>query len=134
MSMQALNPPQVGEPLGPYSQGILTGGSGQWLHIAGQVGVRPDGSVAEGFSEQADIAWSNIQEILRTAGMTVAHLVKVVTYITDEAELSLLGPVRLKYLGDARPASTLIVAKALARPEWKVEVDVVAFMSLPGEI
>jgi enamine deaminase RidA (YjgF/YER057c/UK114 family) len=78
-------------------------------------------------TEQADLAWSNLNEVLRAAGLEVADLVKVVTYVTDETQLAALGPVRLKYLGDARPASTLVVVKALARPEWLFEVEAVAF-------
>ncbi len=122
-----LNPEQIAAPVGPYSQGVLVSGAGTWLHIAGQVGMRKDGSLAQGMAEQADLAWSNLNEVLRAAGLEVADLVKVVTYVTDETQLAALGPVRLKYLGDARPASTLVVVKALARPEWLFEVEAVAF-------
>ncbi len=127
MSSQALNPSAVCPPVGLYSQAILTVGAGRWLHISGQIGVRPDGKLAEGFSEQADVAWSNVQAILRAADMDVADLVKVVTYLTDVDNMPAFGPVRTKYLGDARPASTLVIVKSLARPDWFVEIEAVAF-------
>ncbi len=44
-----------------------------------------------------------------------------------EDSFAKLGPVRGAFLGTARPASTLVVAKALARPEWLFEVEATAF-------
>src|SRR3546814_1409860 len=73
LSVQTLNPPKVCAPVGPYSQSVLTTGSGRWLHIAGQVGVRQDGALASGFAEQVDVAWTNIQEILKAAGMKIGR-------------------------------------------------------------
>jgi len=127
MTARPLNPPTVCAPLGPYSQGVLAEGRGRWLHIAGQVGVGADGALAQGFQAQAHAAWRNVAAMLQAAGMDAGHLVKVVTFVVDETHLPLLGPVRLAYLGDARPAATLIVAKALARPDWLIEVEAIAF-------
>ena len=128
-----INPESVAKPAGPYSQGILTSGPGQWLHIAGQVGVGKDGACAQGMTAQADLAWSNLFAVLREAGMGPEHLVKVTTYVTEPALLGEFSAVRGKYLEQARPdaarpASTLVVVKALARPEWLVEVEAVAFL------
>jgi enamine deaminase RidA (YjgF/YER057c/UK114 family) len=78
------------------------------------------------FVEQAELVWSNLVEVLREAQMDVSHLVKVVTYLTNAEHLPQLGPVRGKFLGDSRPASTLVVVSALAKPEWKIEVEAVA--------
>lgn len=128
-----INPATLAAPAGPYSQGILTTGPGQWLHIAGQIGVDQDGVCAQGMTAQAERAWSNLLAVLREAGMGVEHLVKVTTYVTEPSLLGEFAAVRAKYLeqagpGAARPASTLIIARALARPEWLVEVEAVAFL------
>jgi hypothetical protein len=40
--------------------------------------------------------------------------------------------VRVRFLGDARPASTLVVVRALARPEWLVEVEAIAWRADEG--
>ncbi|OWT56278.1 RidA family protein [Candidimonas nitroreducens] len=148
-----INPATLPAPAGPYSQGILSTGPGQWLHIAGQIGVDKDGNCAQGMTAQAERAWFNLLEVLREAGMGVEHLVKVTTYVTEPSLLGEFAAVRAKYLEQvrpdaarpdaaqpgaaqpgaaqpvaARPASTLIVVKALARPEWLVEVEAVAFL------
>jgi enamine deaminase RidA (YjgF/YER057c/UK114 family) len=121
-----LNPKAVIQPGGPYSQAVLTPASGHLLHISGQVAMRLDGSIPADFSEQAELVWMNLSAVLTEAGMDISHLVKVVTYVTDAASLPQLGPVRMKFLGENRPASTLVVVSALARPEWKIEVEAVA--------
>ena len=123
-----VNPPTVATPAGPYSQGITVQGPGTWLHIAGQIGVNAQGVLQEGFEAQARHAWTNLVAVLAGAGMNVSHLVKVTTYLVDGADMSKLGPVRGAFLGDARPASTLVVVKALARPEWLFEVEATAFL------
>ncbi|MEJ7686451.1 MAG: RidA family protein [Variovorax sp.] len=120
-------PAGIAAPVGPYSHGVRVAGTGMWLHIAGQIGLSADGRVAEGFEAQAHQAWANLTAVLNTAGMDVSHLVKVSTYLTNSDDLKKLGPIRANYLGEARPASTLIVVQALAHPSWCFEVEACAF-------
>lgn len=126
MSGRTINPPDAAAPVGLYSHGVVSSGAGQWLHISGQIGMRPDGSLASGFVEQARVAWSNLVAVLKAAGMDVSDLVKVTTFMTDAGDLKDFGPVRSAFLGEARPASTLLIVNALARPEWLIEVEAIA--------
>lgn len=128
--VQCINPSDIAPPVGAYSQGILTHGAGQSLHVAGQVGLHANGRPAEGFEAQAEAAWRNLVAVLAAAGMAIDDLVKVTTYLTDPAHVPLLGPVRARFLGEARPASTLVIVRALARPEWLVEVKAVAWRAV----
>ena len=127
MTSQKLNPSSVAAPAGMYSHGVLAPSTGQWLDVSGQIGMRPDGSFGTGFAEQARIAWGNLMAILAAAHMDESHLVKLTTYMLDGADLKDLNPVRSVFLKDARPASTLVVVKALARAEWLFEVEAVAY-------
>lgn len=127
MTTTVLNPATVSAPVGPYSQGILTTGTGNWLHIAGQIGATKEGVVPVSFAEQADLAWTNLRHVLAEAEMDVKDVVKVVTYVVGVENVPLLGPVRLAHLGEARPAATLIIVPALARSEWLVEIEAIAF-------
>ncbi|MGQ2996860.1 RidA family protein [Variovorax sp.] len=122
-----LAPADVAPPVGAYSHGIVTQGPGRWLHIAGQIGTAADGTLPESFEAQARQAWTNLVAVLRAAGMGVSHLVKVTTFLTDAADVPRLGPVRAGFLGEARPASTLLVVQALAQPAWRIEVEASAF-------
>ncbi len=125
--MSIHNPATIAPPMGAYSNGISRPGGGTWLHIAGQVGVTADGTLAEGLEAQAHAAWHNVLAILANAGMGVADLVKINHYLVRAPDVAAYGAIRAGYLGDARPASTLVVVAALARAEWLVEVDAVAW-------
>lgn len=122
-----LNPSGVAAPVGLYSHGVLAPARGHWLHVSGQIGLRPDGTLAPTFAEQAQLAWGNLMAVLGAAQMNAEHLVKVTTFLIDQANLSALGAVRSQFLGDARPASTLLIVAALARPEWLIEIEAVAY-------
>jgi 2-iminobutanoate/2-iminopropanoate deaminase len=121
------NPSTIAAPLGLYANGVSADETGRWLHIAGQIGVMPDGRLAEGLEAQANAAWANLLAVLADAGMGVEDLVKVNHFLIRPDDVPAYGAVRNRYLGDVRPASTLIVVGALARSEWLVEVDGVAW-------
>ena len=76
--------------------------------------------------KQADKAMSNIAMLLEEAGSELAHIVKIVVYLTDiryrEAVYRAMG----KWLKGVFPVSTGLVVEALARPEWVVEIDATA--------
>lgn len=119
--MKIHNPNTVAAPGGPYSHGIETPPNARWLHIAGQIGVAP-----EDFDGQADQCWRNIKAILAAPGMGVENLVKVTHFLTRAEDIAAYGRVRSRHLGEARPASTLLVIGALARPGLLVEVEAIA--------
>lgn len=127
MPVHSINPETISRPLGAYSQAVLTTGTGRTLHIAGQIGIREDGSIVSGVKEQAEMAWKNIAGILDAADMDVSNLVKVVTYLIDPADAVALAEARRRYLGNCRPASTVVVVKSLLRPEWLIEIEATAF-------
>ena len=127
--MKIHNPNTVVAPGGPYSHGIETPPNARWLHIAGQIGVAPDGKTPEDFDGQADQCWRNIKAILAAAGMGVENLVKVTHFLTRAEDIAAYGRVRSRHLGEARPASTLLVIGALARPGLLVEVEAIAAMA-----
>ena len=128
MSMRKHNPSTMAAPAGAYSNGVSAAG-GRWLHIAGQIGVGPDGVLPPDLQGQAHIAWRNVMAVLQDAGMTTANLVKVNHFLIEPGDVAAYAAVRAGYLGDARPASTLLIVRALAKPEWRVEIDAVAWQA-----
>jgi enamine deaminase RidA (YjgF/YER057c/UK114 family) len=49
----------------------------RWLRISRQVGVAPDGRLAEGAKAQTEHAWRNLMAVLHAAGMNQTRLVKI---------------------------------------------------------
>lgn len=120
------DPDRVAPPFSSYSHGIEVPAGARWLYISGQVGVRPDGAMAEGAGAQIDQAWANLFAVLEAAGMAKADLVKVTSFLTREADIPVLRESRERLLPDHRPASTLLVISALAAPDILVEIEAVA--------
>src|SRR5216110_101647 len=98
----------------------------RWLYVAGQIGVRPDGSVPASIEEQTEVVWQNILAVLADAGMGIGDVVKITSFLTRHENFPRFAQVRAKFLGSHRPASTLLVISSLARPEFLVEVEAIA--------
>ena len=72
---------------------------------------------------QTEQIFRNIQLSLDAAGAKASDVLKVTVYLLDVADRTKINVARQAFFGDARPASTLIGVKALAKPEFKVEID-----------
>jgi enamine deaminase RidA (YjgF/YER057c/UK114 family) len=94
--------------------------------VAGQIGVRPDGSVPASIEEQTELVWQNILAVLADAGMGIGDVVKITSFLTRHENFQRFAQVRARFLGSHRPASTLLVISSLARPEFLVEVEAIA--------
>lgn len=125
--MRHLNPPDLPQPAGPYTQATLVEGAGEWLHVSGQVGIDATGIAPADFAAQAELAWGHLQRALHAGGMEMRHVVKTTTYLVDRADAVAMRPIRIRHLGDARPASTLVLVAGLLDEAWKIEVEAVAF-------
>ncbi len=117
------NPEGVHAPGSRYSHAALVEGPGRRLVISGQIGVRPDGSIASGGEAQVAQALANLGAILAAHGMGPANIVKMGVFLTDRA---LIGPwwaEREKFLGTLAPTSTLLLVAGLADPRFVFEVE-----------
>ena len=123
------NPQSIAAPIGTYSHGIEVPPNTRLLYVAGQVAVRKDGSVPATIDGQTAVAWENVIAILAAAGMKVSDIVKVNQYLTDPGNFPGYAAARSRFLGDHRPASTLVMISALVKPEFLVEVEVVGAKS-----
>lgn len=122
------NPAGIAPPVGAYSHGVEVMTGYRWLHVAGQVGLAPDGTLPESFEAQARNVWRNLLAVLDSGHMDPSHLVKINAYLVEPADVAVYRRVRDEMLGDHRPTSTLIYVPRLADPSWLVEIDGVAAM------
>jgi enamine deaminase RidA (YjgF/YER057c/UK114 family) len=121
-------PSTIAPPAANYAHGVLTEHADKTLHISGQVGTHPDGTVPDDVADQAAVIWSNIAAILAEAEMNPNDIVSITTYVVVDfvARLPEVMAARDQALVAHRAASTLVTVPALARPAWKMEVAVVA--------
>jgi len=118
-------PAEIAPPFSRYSHGVECSAT-RWLTVSGQVGVDPQGKLAEGAAAQMEQAWHNIFAILGAAGMAKGNLVKVTAYLTRREDLKAYREVRDRCLTGVAPASTLLFVSGLADPAWLVEIEAVA--------
>ena len=120
------NPDTVAAPASLYSQAAEVGPGKRWLHISGQVGVTPDGTLAEGFDAQSEQVWRNIAALLAAAGMTMENLVIVRALLVDRAHLAAYREIRDRHLEGHQAASTLLIVAGLADARWLIEIEALA--------
>ena len=121
-------PADIAPPAANYAHAIVSEHTLKWLHTSGVVPTRPDGTVPSAIETQAEVVWANLSALLREAGMTAADVVSVTTYVVVD-HLPMLAKVmaaRDTALGGRKVASTLVTVPALARPEWKMEIALIA--------
>lgn len=121
-----INPSSIAPPAANYAHAVLTEGPSRWLHTSGVVPTGPDGSTPDEIGEQADVVWNNIGTMLAEAGMSPADIVSVTTYAVAGEQLGDVMAARDRFLAGHRAASTLVTVPALAQPQWKMEIAIVA--------
>ncbi len=123
-----VTPRSIAPPAANYAHAVVSEHTSRWLHTSGVVPIQTDGTVPTTIEAQAEVVWINLLAILREAGMEAHDVVSVTTYVVVEqlASLAIVMGARDRALGGHRVASTLVTVPALARPEWKMEIALVA--------
>jgi enamine deaminase RidA (YjgF/YER057c/UK114 family) len=113
-----------------YSRAVV---DGDWIFVSGTTGFDyATMTISEDVAEQAEQTLANIAAALAEAGSAFADVVRV-RYILPRAEdFPTCWPALKRYLGDVRPAATMIAA-GLADPRMKIEIEVTARRSIPTE-
>ena len=103
--------------------------AGDTVYLRGQVAqdlnTRENVSVGDP-AGQAEQAMDNIELLLAECGATLEHVCKVTVYLTDIRYREPVYRVLGHRMRGVHPAFTGLVVVALARPEWLVEIDVIA--------
>ena len=120
------NPEDLYPQYQSYSHAIEVSSGSRLLIISGLNGYLADGkSMPETFEEQGEMIWKHLGAILESAQMGYQNLVSIRFYLAspefDEANVRL----RKKYLGNHKPALTVICCQLLD-PLWKLEVEAMA--------
>jgi enamine deaminase RidA (YjgF/YER057c/UK114 family) len=108
--------------------------AGNLVFLRGQVGQDLETSESVGVGDaaaQADRAMANVKQLLKEAGARIEDVCKVTVYLTDIRYREEVYRTVGRWLKGVFPVSTGLVVERLARPEWLVEIDVVAV--IPAE-
>lgn len=106
-----------------YSRAVV---DGDWVFVSGTTGFDYLTMViADGAPEQCEQALRNISAALTEAGAALSDIVRVRYILPDAADFPSCWPILRHWLGDVRPAATMLVA-GLLDPRMRIEIEVTA--------
>jgi 2-iminobutanoate/2-iminopropanoate deaminase len=118
----ALNSKSAPAPIGPYSQGVDAGA----VYCSGQIGLDPSsGNLVDGIVAQTSRAISNLDAVLKAAGMSLGNVVKTTVFLVDLAEFAMMNEEYGKHFSPPFPARSTVQVSALPKGA-RVEIDAVA--------
>jgi enamine deaminase RidA (YjgF/YER057c/UK114 family) len=126
--MRTLNPTTIPAPLARYAHGIELPAGSRIIRTSGQLGIAADGTVPQSMAGQAAICFDNILHILAEGGMGVQDICHISAWLTERGDLPGYMAARDAFLRGCNvlPASTLLLVAGFSRPEFKVEIEVMA--------
>ena len=127
MSREELRVDGLPEPISHYTDAVR---AGDLLFVSGIVAVEAEGALVGGSDvvAQAEQVFALLGRVLAAAGTAPGDVVKVTLYLLDKDDRPRINPVRQRFFGTARPASTLVEVSGLAVAGAKLEVEAVALL------
>ncbi len=128
MAKQLIDSEKV-RPVAAYSTGWKVS-NGHLIMLAGQVATDAEGRTVGGsdIKIQARRVYENIRAALEAAGAGMEDVIRLTVYLTDQASIPGSMEARREWFSPPYPASTLLIVSGLAKPEWLIEIDAVAFV------
>lgn len=110
--MQRIQTDRAPAAIGPYSQGIVTGGLA-WL--SGQIPVDPEtGAIPEGIAAQTEQSCRNVGALLEAAGTSFEKVIKTTCFLADIADFAQFNAVYERYFV-SRPARSCVAVRDLPK-------------------
>ena len=123
---RAITPSGIAPPFARYNHAIEVPAGYRLLVCSGQLGISARLEVPGDVEAQTALCFDNIGAILAEAGMDMSNIVRINAFVTDRAHLPGYMATRDRYTGTPPPASTLMIVSGFARPEFVVEIEVIA--------
>jgi len=114
-------------PVSHYGDAVL---AGDYLYVSGIVAMDKDGRVVgKGDARrQAEQIFEHINAVLAHVGGDFSRLTSVLIHLTNMNDRAAINPVRIRYCGEHRPASTLVQVTSLIHPDLLVEITCTAYL------
>ena len=119
-------PSSIIPPFAKYSHGLEVPEGARLLFCSGQLGISESAEIPEGTEAQARLCFSNVEAILKEAGMGLENIVRINAYVTGREHLPDYMKVRDELFDEPAPASTLMIVSGFAREIFTVEIEVIA--------
>jgi reactive intermediate/imine deaminase len=124
MTLQCFDPP--GMKFAAMSQAVAAGGL---LHVSGQLALAGGALVGAGDARrQAEQCFANLEAVLRSAGASLADVVKLTCFLTDRQAYAGYAEVKARLFPGHPPAGTAVIVSELLVAGALMEVEAVAVL------
>ena len=119
-----INTPKAPQPIGPYSQAVLTGNT---LYVSGQIAIEPISGelITHSIVEEAEQVMQNLKAVLEQAEMDFSHIVKTTIFLSSMDDFAKVNEVYGTYFSKDYPARETVAVKTLPK-SVNVEISAIA--------
>ena len=124
MSKTVIYTSKAPEPIGPYSQAILSNGT---LYVSGQIAINPNSGelVTGNVSLETHQVMKNLQAILIAADLTFDDVVKCSIFLRNMEDFAIINDAFGMYFSDEPPARETVEVSRLPK-NVNVEISCIA--------
>lgn len=102
--------------------------AGDFLYVAGQIGLNPDGSMPANDEGQIVNAFDRLKIVMEEAGASLDDIVELVSYhVGLQNHLGKFVEIKSRYIREPYPTWTILEIAGLARPGLVIEIKAVAY-------
>jgi enamine deaminase RidA (YjgF/YER057c/UK114 family) len=102
--------------------------AGDFLYVAGQIGLNPDGSMSANDEGQIVNAFDRLKIVIEDAGASLDDIVELVSYhVGLQNHLGKFVEIKSRYIREPYPTWTILEIAGLARPGLIIEIKAVAY-------
>ncbi|BEP29908.1 RidA family protein [Helicovermis profundi] len=125
MALKVLATKNAPAAVGPYSQGMQSGG---FVYVSGQLPIDPSTSlmVKDTIENATRMSLENCKAIIESAGLTLNDVVKAEIFIKDMNEFGAMNSVYGEYFTDHKPARACVEVARLPL-DAKIEIQMIAY-------
>ncbi|MFT6288717.1 MAG: reactive intermediate/imine deaminase [Alcanivorax sp.] len=104
---------------------------GDLVFTSGQAAIDQAGNLVGigDFDAQAEQVFSNLDDVLRQAGSSLAQVIKVTIYLKNMDNFPKIIALRERHFTAPYPADTIVEVTSLALPELEIEIEAIALAS-----
>jgi 2-iminobutanoate/2-iminopropanoate deaminase len=124
MSKKIIYSENAPEPIGPYSQAVLAGNT---LYLSGQIAIdkKTGNLVGDSIENETRQVMTNLQEVLKSAGMDFSNVVKCTIFLRDMNNFPKVNEVYGQYFAQQPPARETVEVSRLPK-DVNVEISCIA--------
>ena len=103
--------------------------AGDFIFVTGQVGAVDEwGNPITGAEAQTRQTLKNMKTVLETAGASMDDVIKTTVFLVRSDDFAAMNKAYVEYFNkDVKPARSTVIVAALARTDWIVEIECVAY-------